>query len=82
MYKKLLEIIPQENILVDEPMKNHTSFKTGGNADYIVCAKNAEEIIKIISLCKNENIPFFIMGNYHDFFHHAKLQYLRHHYDY
>ena len=63
MYNKLLEVVSKEKIFVDEPMKKHTSFKTGGNADYLVCPQNAEEIINIISLCKKENVPFFIMGN-------------------
>ena len=34
----LIKIIPEENIKLEEPMSKHTSFKTGGNADfYIMC---------------------------------------------
>ncbi|MBQ4110647.1 MAG: UDP-N-acetylmuramate dehydrogenase [Clostridia bacterium] len=63
MYNKLLEVVSEDKIFINEPMKKHTSFKIGGNADYLILAKNATEIINVISLCKKEKIPFFIMGN-------------------
>lgn len=56
---KLKLITNEENILVNEPMSNHTSFKTGGIADYYVTPENIEELKKILEL--NENI--IILGN-------------------
>ena len=50
-------------ILADEPMSLHTSFKTGGNADIFVSPANENELKKVISILKNENIPTFIIGN-------------------
>ena len=35
---EILEIAPQA--LFDEPMKNHTTFRIGGNADCFISAKN------------------------------------------
>ncbi|NMA94459.1 MAG: UDP-N-acetylmuramate dehydrogenase [Clostridiales bacterium] len=57
------QIIPRDNILLDEPMKNHTSFRIGGNADIMVMPSAKEQIIDIIKLCKDKDIPLFIMGN-------------------
>ena len=63
IYDKLLRIVPQEQILKDEPMKLHTSFKVGGNAEYFVKAKNINEIKEILELVKKENVPIFVIGN-------------------
>ena len=43
IYKQLLEEgIRKEDILLNEPMNKHTSFKTGGNADIFVKAYSVE----------------------------------------
>ena len=63
IYEKLIQILEKEDVLIDEPMKNHTSFKVGGPADILVKPKNEDQIKKIIDLVKNENIPFLFMGN-------------------
>lgn len=63
-YSKLLEnLAGKENVKVDEPMKNHTSFKIGGPADFLVTPCSVESICEIIKLCNNEKLPIFIMGN-------------------
>ena len=63
IYSELLKSIPKENILVDEPMKNHTSFKIGGKADFFVTAKTIDEIKGILNLAKKENIKITVIGN-------------------
>jgi len=64
IYKQLLEEgISKENILLDEPMSKHTSFKVGGNADIFVKAYLVEEIKSVIKVSKENNIPLFILGN-------------------
>jgi len=62
-YNKLKEILPEERIKLDEPMKEHTSLHIGGNADYFVLPGSIEEIRKIISLCKQFDLPYYVMGN-------------------
>lgn len=49
--------------LSDEPMKNHTSFKTGGNARLFIIPKNEDEIKAVLKICKDENVGYFILGN-------------------
>ncbi|WP_250674003.1 UDP-N-acetylmuramate dehydrogenase [Paraclostridium ghonii] len=63
IYKNLLNILNKEDILLDEPMKNHTSFKVGGPTDFLVKPRNEEEIKELVSLLKKENIPYLIIGN-------------------
>ena len=63
IYDLITEKIAKENVLVDEPMKKHTSFKIGGNADFFVKAKSEEEVKHILEICRNSNIPLTIVGN-------------------
>ena len=46
----------------NEPMKNHTTFKIGGPADYFLNINSPEQLKKVISLAKQENIPFTLLG--------------------
>ncbi|MCG0274822.1 MAG: UDP-N-acetylmuramate dehydrogenase [Thermosediminibacteraceae bacterium] len=62
-YKDLCKVIPQDRVKIDEPMKYHTSFRIGGPADIMVLPQNAEEIKKVVMLCKQKDVPIFIMGN-------------------
>ena len=62
-YQKLKEIVSENQIKINEPMKNHTSFHIGGPADIMVLPKSPNEVGSIIKLCKNNNIPFLVIGN-------------------
>lgn len=44
-------------------MKNHTSFKIGGNADFFSEPASTEEIGALIEYAEKENIPYTIVGN-------------------
>jgi UDP-N-acetylmuramate dehydrogenase len=63
LYDKLKNFISEERIKQNELMKNHTSFHIGGPADILVLPQDAEEIKRIITCCKDEGVPFFVMGN-------------------
>lgn len=61
--KRLEACLPQEKILIDEPMKNHTNFKLGGPADIMVLPSSQSELECILSQARQEDIPCFIIGN-------------------
>ena len=61
--KELIEITEETRVQAQEPMSRHTTFRLGGNADYLVDAKNADEVKALIDLCKRENVPFYVIGN-------------------
>ena len=63
IYEFLIKELPEEQIRIDEPMKNHTNFKIGGNADIYVIAKTIEQIQVILKLVKQYQIPLIILGN-------------------
>ena len=50
-------------VVTEEPMRRHTTFRIGGPADYFVTPHTKEEIRQVIRLCKEEEIPFAVLGN-------------------
>ena len=60
---KLISILGGKNVLKDEPMKKHTTFKIGGNADFVVFPETSEQIVSVIKLAREEDIPLTILGN-------------------
>ncbi len=46
----------------DELMKNHTSFKIGGKADFYLECGSEESLSAVIKECKRLGLPYFIIG--------------------
>ncbi|EDS78616.1 UDP-N-acetylenolpyruvoylglucosamine reductase [Clostridium botulinum C str. Eklund] len=61
--KKLESILDKEEIKNNILMKNYTSFKVGGPADIFVTPNSYEKVKGVISICKENRIPYFILGN-------------------
>lgn len=61
---KFIEFLNSKNIeyICNEPMKSHTTFKIGGDAEVFVTVKNIEELKAVISFTKENNIPYFTLG--------------------
>lgn len=49
-------------VLENEPMKNHTTFEIGGNADLFVFVENKAALKSILSVVCKEDIPYFVLG--------------------
>lgn len=47
----------------NEPMRLHTTFKIGGNADLFILPENENQVAKAVSLLKSENVPYTVIGN-------------------
>ena len=63
MLEKLQKLMGEAKVLVNEPMASHTTFRIGGPADYFVMPETVEELAGVLALCKEENVPYFILGN-------------------
>ena len=63
IYNSLLNILNKEDILIDEPMSKHISFRVGGPADILVKPSSEDQIKDILTFAKKENIPYLIIGN-------------------
>lgn len=61
-YQKLKEIVNERQIMIDEPLANHTTFQIGGPADFLLLPESAEQVASLVKLCKMQGIPFYILG--------------------
>ncbi len=59
--KELRRII-KGKIKLAEPMRNHTSFHIGGDADIYIEPEDSKDLKKILFFIKEKAIPFFILG--------------------
>ena len=50
-------------VLQDEPMERHTTFRIGGPADLFVRPEHTDQIVRILRLCREAEVPHFILGN-------------------
>jgi UDP-N-acetylmuramate dehydrogenase len=62
-YQKLKDILNENQILIDEPLKKHTTFEVGGPASFLILPDNISQIEESVKLCKKENMPFYVIGN-------------------
>ena len=64
MYEGIKDIVSDKvDIIYDEEMSKHTSFKIGGKADIFAVVDSVEDLIQIEKYAKENNIFTFIMGN-------------------
>lgn len=53
----------EEQVLLDEPMALHTTFKIGGCADVFVTPNNIGELAFVLDVCQKADVPCFVLGN-------------------
>lgn len=63
IFEALQKIFRDDQILMDEFMSKHTSFKIGGPAKAVILPETADEIVKTIDLCNKMKERVLIMGN-------------------
>ena len=59
----LKSILKDDELIENEMMKKHTTFRTGGSARFFVKPKTDKQIIEIIKLCNKYKVNYFILGN-------------------
>lgn len=47
----------------NEPLRNHCSFKIGGNAKFFISAPNIDALLDVLHKCKQHSIKYKIIGN-------------------
>ena len=61
--KKFCDLLGEERVFTGEAMSRHTTFKIGGPADYFLMPDKGEDVGRVIKICKEKEIPYFILGN-------------------
>ena len=59
---RLRAIVGEDNVLVDEPMSEHTTFKVGGPADLYVIPEDAGEVREVLRACDEAGVERFVLG--------------------
>lgn len=57
------QIVSSENVIENEDMSRHTTFKTGGPASLFISPEDTEQLIKVIEVLKKISGDYFILGN-------------------
>lgn len=63
IYEVLTAYVPCEDILRNEPMCRHTTFRVGGEAQCFIRISSREQLMKVIPYLQQVEMPFFILGN-------------------
>ena len=61
--KKFCDLLGEERVFTGEAMSRHTTFKIGGPADYFLMPDKGTDVGRIVKICKESGIPYFILGN-------------------
>lgn len=61
--KKIVNIIPTQRLLSNEPMSKHTTFRIGGPADFLALPASISEVAAILDLAKQYSVPVVALGN-------------------
>ncbi|MBH0230974.1 UDP-N-acetylmuramate dehydrogenase [Halobacillus yeomjeoni] len=63
IYNKLLDLVKEENVKMDELLKDHLYTKLGGRADFFITPTSFQEVQNVVKLSNEDNIPFTLLGN-------------------
>ena len=59
----LKQIVPEKDLLKNEPMSRHTTFKVGGEASLLIRISKASQLKQLIPLFRKLEIDFYVLGN-------------------
>ena len=63
LYEKLLAASKADQLLWNEPMSRHTTFRVGGPADLMYFPESAEQLVTALKAAQERQIPAMVMGN-------------------
>jgi len=59
---RLRQIVGEENVLLDEPMSEHTTFEVGGPAAIFAMPESVEQVRDVIAACDEAGVERFVLG--------------------
>lgn len=61
--RRFVEVIGEDRVKEQELMKQHTTFRIGGPASYFLTPDTKEAVKRVVEICQEEKVPYFILGN-------------------
>ena len=63
VWKEITSCGLEKEIKPDVPMRCHTSWKIGGNADFFCIPSHQDQLKEVLYFALNHNLPIYIIGN-------------------
>ena len=63
LIEALSAIAGSHQILENEPMSRHTTFRVGGPADVLFLPESEEQLLQALSIAREAGVPCFVIGN-------------------
>lgn len=60
--KSLQDIVGSQNVRPDEPLVEHTTFRIGGAAQWLVLPHSEDEVAGVVSTCEAAGVPWRVLG--------------------
>lgn len=60
--KRLQEIVGRNNVLASEPLAEHTTFRIGGPAQWLVMPRSEDEVAAVVAACRAAGMPLRVLG--------------------
>lgn len=61
--EQFIDILTKEQVLLNEPMSKHTTFRIGGEAEALVMVSDFRELRAVMWFASNYGIPYTFIGN-------------------
>ena len=59
----LTEIVGRDYVRQNENMAKHCTFKCGGNAEVYVMPGSIDELVEVVNVCRQDEVPYIVIGN-------------------
>lgn len=56
-------IVGADGVRCDEPLRDHTTFRIGGPADFYAMPRSIDELAGLVRLCRERRIAYRVIGN-------------------
>ena len=60
---RFVSLLAEDRVRTDEPMREHTTFRIGGPADFFLLPETEEEVLAVLDFCKEKGLPRTVIGN-------------------
>lgn len=61
--ERIRQILQPSDILLEEPMKKHTTFRAGGNAAVFLTPESEEQLSRVLQTLRERDEEYYILGN-------------------
>lgn len=61
-FKLIIDSFGKDRFKFNEPLRDYTALKIGGPAKLFFIAFSSDELVKIVEMCRDLDLPYFLFG--------------------